>query len=270
MVGPKNYWANRSVRSGYRIGHLLKRSRLTQALTNIVFSLRASDEVFLATVLRRRNVQSVLDVACGGGKAVIPAVAEYVVGADISGFPAGEALAKGYATCVEYRSPEYQFTIDREVDAVTAVNLNAHISHTGYRTILGRALGFLRTKGVLVLIHEYDNDGISYRLMRRNPKKFKRFVEGMEHWHLTHESEFLKSVEADFPELRLVRRRALTCGMLPGLHYYAYLMEKDPGPFAAKVLIGADIPLSLINYLQSRIGSRLDRCFLVGYVFEKE
>jgi SAM-dependent methyltransferase len=266
----KNYWANRSVPRGNALGSLLKRSRITQWLTNIIFSVRASDEVFLSGVLRQRNVRSVLDVACGGGKAVIPSVADYVVGVDIDGFPAHQALSKGYTECVEYRPPAYAFIISREVDAVTAVNLNAHVSQSAYRTILCQALSFLRPSGIVILIHEYDNDGISYRWMRRNRRKFRRLVEGMEHWYLRYESEFLNSVQNDFPGLRLVRRQALTCGILPALHYYVYWREKDPGPFGAKALLGLDVPLSIMNFLQTWAASDVDRCFLVGYVFEKQ
>jgi SAM-dependent methyltransferase len=268
MADQKNYWENRAVSPGNRFGQLLKRSRPTRALTNILFSVRASDEIFVSDELRRRDAQSVLDVACGGGKAVIPSIARHVTGVDIAGFPAHEALAKGYGECVEYHPPDYHFSVSRPIDAVTAINLNAHIPADSYRTILRRAVETLRPGGILILVHEYDNHGLSYRWMRRDRRKFDRMVEGMEHWHFEFEARFMATVP-ELGDLDLVRRRPLTGGLLPSVHYYGYIRERDPGPLARKALLLADVPISLINYAQCRLTTAFNKSFLVGYVFEK-
>jgi hypothetical protein len=124
----KNYWDGRLVRSSNSIGSLIKQSRLTQGLTNIIFSVRSSDEIFIARALRERGARSVLDVACGLGKAVIPSIADYTAGVDIAGYPTDITLSKGYQECVQYNAPSYDFEISRQVDAITCIYLNAHIS----------------------------------------------------------------------------------------------------------------------------------------------
>jgi SAM-dependent methyltransferase len=266
----KQYWEDRAVRPANSLGSVIKRSPLSRNLVDVLFSVRASDEIFLSKVLREKGVRSVLDVACGPGKTVIPSIADYVAGVDIKGFPAQLALGKGYDECVEYEPPDYEFELSRQVDAVTAINLNAHIPPDSYRRILDRALRFLRPGGTLVLIHEYDNDGASYRWMRRRPDKFDRFVKGMEHWHLRFEQEFLDEIEDTLRGLRLVRRRPLTAGFLPSMHYYAYSAQRNPGRFLQACFLATDIPISILNYLQGRLFTGRNKCFLVGYVYEKQ
>jgi SAM-dependent methyltransferase len=268
MAAQKNYWQERSVRSGGRIGSMLKRAVATRALMNLLFSVRTADEVFLAKALSSRGVTSVLDVACGAGKTLLPAVARYVAGVDIRGYPAQQALAKGYGECVEYDPPGYDFEIAKPVDAATIINLNAHISQESYAAILQRTIRFVRRGGFIILVNEYDNDGLSYRWMRRRPGKFQRFVSGMEHWHLGYEADFLAFVGNRFPGLRLVERRPLAASILPSLHYYAYLTERDPGPVARMALVLFDIPLSIANNVQRSLAEAFNRSFLVGYVFE--
>jgi SAM-dependent methyltransferase len=266
----KNYWESRSVGKSPSLASIVKRSRLTQSIAGALLSLRAADEAFLARALRRRKVRSVLDLACGSGKAVLPSVADYTAGVDIVGFPAEEALAKGYDEVREYEAPDYAFDLGRTVDAVTAINLNAHIPSEAYGRILGQGLRFLRPGGTLILIHEYDNHGASYRWMRRDDKKFRRFVEGMEHWHLDFEEQFLEQARGRLPGMKLVERRPLTAAILPSIHYYAYAAQKDPGPWLRKLFLATDVPLSLANSIQCRLTDAFNRSFLVGYVFEAQ
>jgi SAM-dependent methyltransferase len=265
----KEYWEGRAVRPANSLGRAIKQSPFTRGLVDVLFSVRASDEIFLARILKERRARSVLDVACGPGKAVIPAVADYVAGVDIKGFPAGLALGKGYDECVEYEPPDYEFELSREVDAVAAINLNAHIPPESYRRILGKALRFLRPGGTLILIHEYDNDGASYRWMHRKRDKFDRFVKGMEHWHLQYEEQTLEAIEPSLRDLKLVRRRPLTAGLLPSMHYFAYSAERNPGRLLQACFLAADVPISILNYVQGRLFSGRNKCFLVGYVYEK-
>jgi SAM-dependent methyltransferase len=267
--GAKQYWEGRTVGSADGLGSAVKRSGLTRGLVDLLFSVRASDEIFLAKVLKERRIRSVLDVACGAGKTVIPAIADYVAGVDINGFPAGVALARGYDECVAYEPPDYEFQLSRQVDAVAAINLNAHIPSESYRRILARALSFLRPGGTLILVHEYDNDGASYRWMHRKRDKFDRFVNGMEHWHLQYEGQTLEQIAPALSGLKLLRRRPLTAGLLPSMHYYAYSAERDPGRLLQACFLAADVPISIFNYLQGRLFAGRDKCFLVGYVYEK-
>lgn len=265
----KNYWAGRQVASASRFGSFLKRSALTRGLTELMFSVRAADEAFLARTLERRKVRSILDIACGSGKAVIPVLVDFVAGVDITGYPKAQALAKGYQICLDYDPPAYAIDLGREVDAVAAINLNAHIPPESYEQILARGLALLRPGGTLILIHEYDNDGLSYRWMHRDRRKFERFVNGMEHWHLRNERDTLKSLDATLDGLRLVARQPLTAGLLPSVHYYAYARQRDPGRLLHRMFVMSDIPVSIANYLQCRLTRSFNKSFLVGYVYEK-
>ena len=269
MAAQKNYWQGRPIHGGSRIASMLKRSVATRALMNLLFSVRTADEVFLAKALISRGVTSVLDVACGAGKTLLPTVARHVAGVDIRGYPVQQALAKGYGECVEYDAPGYEFEIAKPVDAATIINLNAHVSQESYATILERTLRFVRPGGTVILVNEYNNDGISYRWMRRRAHKFQRFVNGMEHWHLGYEADFLTFVADRVPELRLVERQPLVASLLPSLHYYAYVAESDPGPIARKALVLADIPISIANNVQRSLAEAFNKSFLVGYVYER-
>lgn len=266
----KDYWDNRNVKPPSRLGSMIKRSAATRGLTDVLFSLRASDEAFLARTLRRRRVRSVLDLACGPGKAVIPSIAAETFGVDIAGFPKEQALAKGYDQCFEYSPPDYEFDLGRQVDAVTAINLNAHIPAESYARILQNGLRALKPGGTLILIHELDNNGLSYRWMHRNREKFRRFVDGMEHWHLSFEDETLKDIAGPLKDMRLIKRSPLIAGFLPSMHYYAYKKERDPRSLLRRLFVLSDIPVSIMNFMQCRLAPNFNKSFLVGYVYEKK
>lgn len=265
----KNYWEGRTVRQSNNLGSIIKRSRLTQGLTNLLFSVRSADEIFISRILRKRKVKAVLDVACGLGKDVIPSIAEYTAGVDIAGYPANIALGKGYNECVQYESPDYNFKISRQVDAITSIHLNAHVPFDAYYRILDKSLQFLRPGGAAVLINEYNNDGLSYQRMRRDFEKFDSLVKRMEHWHLEYEKSFTARFDAAFGNLKLIERRPLIAGFLPSLHYYAYYTGHDPSPATMKSFVLTDIPISVMNFAQSSFSPRFNKCFTVGYVYEK-
>lgn len=265
----KHYWAGRQVASASSFGSLLKRSALTRGLTELLFSVRVADEAFLARALQRRKVRSMLDIACGSGKAVVPSLVDFVAGVDITGYPKEQALAKGYNLCLDYDPPDYHIALDRQVEAVTAINLNAHIPAEAYARILTRGLEFLKPGGALILIHEYDNEGLSYRWMHRHQRKFERFVHGMEHWHLRSEGETLKSLAPTVDGMRLITRHPLTAALLPSIHYYAYARQRDPGALLRRLFVLTDVPVSIANYVQCRLSQSFDRSFLVGYLYEK-
>jgi SAM-dependent methyltransferase len=267
MEAVKDYWAARPAKAASGFGAALKRSPITRGLMGFLFSLRAADEAFIARALKGKR--AVLDIACGSGKPVIPAIADYVAGVDITGYPKNLALSKGYTECAEYDPPGYEFSIGRQVDAVTAINLNAHIPFESYEGILRRALAFLRPGGTVIIINEYDNAGFSYRGMKRNRAKFDRMVAGMEHWHLEKEKNFLAKLNQAFPEITRAERHPLVAGLLPSAHYHAYSTEREPTRLETSIMLLADLPLSVLNSIQCRLFKGYDRCFLVGYVFRK-
>jgi SAM-dependent methyltransferase len=264
----KNYWDDRLVGSGNNIGSFIKRMRVTQGLTNILFSVRSSDEIFIARVLRKIGVKSVLDVACGLGKTVLPSIAEYTAGVDIAGYPADITLSKGYKECVQYQAPDYDFKITHQVDAITCIYLNAHVPFESYQQIINKSLQFLRSGGVVILINEYDNDGVSYNLMHKNKGKFDRLVKWMEHWSFEYEAYFTEKFQSAFSDLKLIHRKPLIAGFLPSLHYYWYHTGHHPPPTFTMPFLLADIPLSILNYALNISSPRFNKCFTVAYVYK--
>lgn len=59
-----NYWTNRTSKKGFF--HKLKKNYLLQVL----FSVRAGDELFLTRELNKNKRGKILDLACGGGEGV--------------------------------------------------------------------------------------------------------------------------------------------------------------------------------------------------------
>jgi hypothetical protein len=145
---------------------------------------------------------------------------------------------------------------------------NYHISFEAYQQIISKSLRFLRSGGIAILINEYDNDGISYRLMHRNRDRFASLVKWMEHWYFEYETDFTEKFQAAFNNLKLVCRKPLIAGLLPSLHYYAYCTGHNPPPVFNGPFIVSDIPLSIINYTLSRLSPRFNKSFTVAYIYE--
>ena len=139
MAANKEYWDARSVGDGdslvRKLGRRLKSSRVGLGLLSFFLSSRVADEHFLRNVLRRYSPSSVLDVACGAGKPVLPANVDEVYGVDITGFPQHLAEQIGYKRAIAYDAPDYEFSLDTKVDLVTCINLNAHIPFDSLRRI---------------------------------------------------------------------------------------------------------------------------------------
>ncbi|MBX3606815.1 MAG: hypothetical protein KF788_16165 [Piscinibacter sp.] len=262
MSAPVDYWEQRKKQVS-RLSSL-KRSFLIQWL----LSVRIGDEGFLRRQLSRLHAPRVLDVACGVGKVQIAACASRTYGVDIIGFPRDVAGRRGYQT-VEYAPPDYAFALPEAVDVVTCVDLNAHVDFETFATIMQSAFSHVdAVGGRLLLIGEFDNDGLGYRLMKRFPARFKRYVLGMKHWHFLTESAFLERFEARFPEYSRLDRAELVC-VPPLSHFYACFLGKDVNGRVMRMLfLAADLVLSLVNNVL-RLMPATDSAFRVGYVYER-
>lgn len=261
MSDPIDYWDNR--RKQVSRLSALKRWPLVQWL----LSVRIGDEAFIRAQLGGLGRPRVLDIACGIGKVQITAVASRTYGVDIAGFPKSVAIGRGYQT-VEYAPPDYTFALPEYVDVVTCIDLNAHIDFDTFSRIVRSAFSHVDTGGRLLLVGEFDNRGVGYRLLKRFPDRFERYVLGMKHWHFTRESEFIERFETAFPELRSVRRTELVC-IPPLSHFYACLAGKDVnGLIGRGLFLAADIGLSLFNNLL-RLVPATDSAFRVGFVYER-
>jgi SAM-dependent methyltransferase len=261
MSDPVDYWDRRNK----QVSRLsaLKRRPLVQWL----LSVRIGDEAFIRTRLSGLGRPRVLDVACGVGKMQISALAGTTYGVDIAGFPSHVAAGRGYRT-VEYAPPGYAFTLPESVDVVTCVDLNAHVDFETFATIIRSALSHLGAGGRLLLIGEFDNDGIGYRVMKWSPARFRDYVLGMKHWHFSRESEFIGRFEALFPELGQTERAEVVC-VPPLSHFYACFAGRDVSTSLGRALfLAADVGLSLLNNLLRRRPAP-DSAFRVGFVYER-
>lgn len=263
MTAPVDYWEQRKKQVS-RLSSL-KRSVLIQWL----LSVRIGDEGFLRRQLSRLGAPRVLDVGCGVGKVQIAESASRTYGVDIVGFPRAVAGGRGYQT-VEYAPPDYAFPLPEAVDVVTCVDLNAHVDFETFATIMRSAFSHVDSgsAGRLLLVGEFDNDGLGYRLMKRAPARFRRYVLGMKHWHFLTESVFVERFEAAFPEYRRLERAELVC-IPPLSHFYACFLDKDVEGRALRLLfLAADVVLSLANNVL-RLLPATDSAFRVGFVYER-
>jgi SAM-dependent methyltransferase len=254
-----NYWINRT-RAVSRFSGL-KSSPLIQWL----MSVRAGDESFLRRELARAPLPRILDVACGAGKVQIPKSARRAYGVDVAGFPREIAAQRGYIAC-EYAPPDYRIELPEQVEVITCVDLNAHVDFSTFEKILRSSMEHLVEAGRVLIVGEFDNDGIGYRFLKLFPQRFQRYVIGMKHWHFTTESQFIRSFESTFPELR--RQSRVEVVPIPPLsHFYACVFGKDVrGRLGGALFRLGDVVISLINNVIRKM-PRVDSAFRVGYVY---
>jgi 2-polyprenyl-3-methyl-5-hydroxy-6-metoxy-1,4-benzoquinol methylase len=265
----KHYWENRPITKISffdSVKMFFVRSNFGSKVLNLFLSLRIQDQCFLISELK--GCQKILDIACGRGKAVFKNYDTY--GIDIEGFPAGEALKNGYKQIFYYAPPNYEIKINDEFDAITIINLNAHISYDDFRKILLNGMALLKKTGPrkVILINEYDNNGFSYKIFKKSPKRFEEFVHQMEHHYLEMEESFLEKILQD-TKLNLKKRKAITTHVLPYLHYHTfYIKNWYPLRFMRIFSILMDIGLSQFNNLFNFFNSKSKKySFLVGYSF---
>jgi SAM-dependent methyltransferase len=254
-----DYWINRDRTVSKLAG--LKSSPLIQWL----MSVRAGDEAFLRRELTALGSPRVLDVACGAGKVQIPQVARATFGADVPGFPRDIATQRGYVA-FEYSPPDYRIALPEPVDAITCIDLNAHVDFATFERILRSSIEHLVEGGRVLIIGEFDNTGVGYRFLKCFPGRFQRYVIGMKHWHFTTESQFVRLFEVAFPELH--RESRIEVAPIPPLsHFYACLFGRDVrGTLEDTLFRVGDVPISLINNLICKL-PRVDSAFRVGYVY---
>lgn len=262
----KNYWDKRSSSVGFTAYF---RDKLIDSflfpIASFIFSTRISDQWFIKQALS--DSKGVLDVACGVGKKII-ASKSYAAGVDIAGFPEYLAKSIGYDELSTYEPPSYQFSIAEKVDSITIINLNAHISFDAFLAILKSSLEFLKDGGRVVMINEYNNDGLSYKIFHQNQKSLDRFVNGMEHFHFEYEDQFLEKLNRD-TNLKLLVRKPLTGSFLPFMHYIAYFLKTSNYRLWKIPSLIFDAIFGVINSLQCRFLNLNNKSFLVGYEFTK-
>jgi SAM-dependent methyltransferase len=266
----EDYWGPRSAQRLDGLRRRLKANRTILLAASWVLSTRRSDELWLSRVLTRVGARRVLDVACGGGKACLgpPFV---TTGVDIDGAPIESAQRYGYANAVHYHPPEYRIDLPEPVDAVTAISLNAHIPFEAFQSILQSAIANLRPGGHVLLVAELDNEGLSYRLMRRfRPAGFRALVDGMAHYHLEEESAFVARMQAAFPALRLTDRQPLVASLVAFHQPFVSAFGRNMRtPLEHAIAFGYDVVAGLLNRAETTAFPARGRCFLVGYVFQK-
>lgn len=265
----ENYWNDRMASNlGIRgwISRSIKSSTFAFSIASFFLSSRLSDEAVIRKYVRRYKPISVLDIACGEGKALLPALIPTVYGIDIAGFPSDMPLNKGYTKTFVYEPPKYEFELPRSVDMLTCINLNAHIPFSAYIKIVEGALKFLTPDGILILVNEYDNKGISYSFFS-DPAKRLSLIRGMEHYYFTDRDGFISEFTEYFGELKMVEERSLETLVTLSQHY-VYHTGKDPGPVARKLILLGDALLGPVNYLYTRFRPKCES-FLRVHLFQR-
>ncbi len=265
----KQYWTGRKIATS-KIRELLirlKRNGCTNRFLSFFYSTKMANEHFVRSALNHSYIKNVLDIACGSGKHAV--AAKYAIGIDIPGYPEALARAKGYKELYCYCPPEYEIELKMKVDAIVLINLNAHICWDAFAAILRNALPYLNKRGKVIIVNEYNNNGITYQLFKRRPLKYSRLVNGMHHFHLEYENKFMDRILNTFQTLKLNKRKPLVGGVVPFIQYYAYLFGKTPYTLLWYLSMLFDIPLSMINNIQTALFPLYNKSFLVGYTFEK-
>lgn len=246
------YWDNREEKN-VTVVERLSENDLFLSLATIFYPFRKGNEHFVRKILKKIKPGRVLDIACGIGKAVIPRSSNYVIGIDIKGYPKQHAAKLGYKELLTYNFPEYKISINKELDAITMINLNAHISFDNFKTILHNALKYLRSGGSIIFIFEFDNDSFEYRLLKKNSEKFRKMVANMQHDFFEYENIFINKLEAEFSDLLRVERTSV-CSAIPLLHFYGYqfnknknYFEKSPGKFFNLLSYIIELPIGLFD-----------------------
>lgn len=266
------YWSNRDEINVSFFNRLLQNDFFLW-LSGLFYPFRKGNEYFIRKILKKTKPQSVLDIACGAGKAVIPASCPQTIGVDIEGYPKEHAKTIGYKELYTYMPPEYNIELNNRVDAVTMINLNAHISFQNFITILKNALKCLKPGGQVIFIFEFDNDCFEYKIMKRNPEKFKKMISNMQHDFFEYEDKFINKLEKEFTELTQNKRSAIHT-VLPLLHFFAYqksfksnvnYFEKKPNIIFRITSLIIELPMGLLDNLLRLFSARKNKSFIVGY-----
>jgi SAM-dependent methyltransferase len=266
-----DYWDSRKPTPRFQsIRQRLKRSERLNMLASWILSTRRGDEVFLLRTVRQLGLRTVLDVACGPGKAALATACE-TYGVDIPGAPLDVARALGYRATLTYEPPRFDFKLDREVDAITAIALNAHIPFDALVSILRSSLRYLKRGGYVVILAELDNRGVSYELIRRwDPSSFEGLVKAMGHAYFESEDSFLGKLGSALPELQIQARTAIVGSALPYLQYRHALTGSDPRTLGEETLACVfDGVVGLLNQLQLAFTDAKGKSFMVGITLRR-
>lgn len=253
MKENKNYWTNRVKKKGFFSS--LKRYYFFQVL----FSCRAGDELYLRTLFDKKN-DKVLDVACGGGKQALVDNTLLCDGIDIKGYPKEIAQLRGYKETYEWEE-DYSIPTDKKYDAITIINLNAHVSFDSLNKMLNSIKNNCKSNGKIVFINEFDNDNFMYRYMKKNKKSFDKYVHGCKHYYFTDATLFEKHMKK-VSWMSLKSTKVISANP-PFSHLLAVVgINVNDNYFYRGISLIADIFISQINNL-----STSNSGFIVGYIY---
>jgi len=264
------YWESRktSLTPIRKVANFLKQNKFFKKIFYILYSTRLADEAFIDSAIRHYKIKSVLDVPCGEGRAVFGSHPEikWIAGVDIPGFPIEVARFRGYTELKTYHPPNYEFQISQQVDAITIMQVNAHIDIETFGKIMSQSLQNLKKGGIVILINEYNNDGLSYKFFQSSERKFQSFLKNTQHDYFEYETEFLEKLGDLFPKLQIIKRKPLSSDFVCLIDYYLYIFESTPYNFIYWLSMFLDIPLGILNYFENLFLKRVNKSFLVGYV----
>jgi hypothetical protein len=207
-----NYWSNRE-RKKVSILEFFRKNHLLTYIFGTLLPMRFGNEYRVLTWLKAIRPFNLLDLGCGVGKIQIPTLCHNAVGIDIPGFPKDSILSKGYKKALVYEAPYYQFSIPEVLkpNAITIINLNAHICSDTFFSILEGALKNTASGNVhILMINEYKGHNFVYQLMQKlNMVKFNQMVAAQQHDYFSTRNEFITLFENRFPQLKPISNCAV-------------------------------------------------------------
>ena len=268
----ENYWNNRVVTRASR-----RKFLGNDTLISWLFNLRCGRDAFLKNQLKKlskagafkSSSPTILDIGCGWGLSFARGVGGEFYGVDIDGFPKDIALSNGYKDVQSYNHSENGSLLipfeDKKFDAAVMVNLNAHIEPDGFSDLLGTIASRLKGDAPIYIVAELDNDGLSYKTMRRiSHSKTKRLISGMQHVNFVTEEKFDEVLREHGFVIK--KKETIIGNLLPFRHYHAFFGGKKNSFFLRSPALLIDIFLSALDRCVTVCGGGQEgKRFLVGY-----
>ncbi len=266
-----DYWKNRDSFDLKFIG--IKRKLLNCLVVKFFISMRLGEDFFILEELRKkRAVQliksaplKVLDVGCGRGRDIAYLEAFDFYGVDIAGFPRDLALKKGYKAAESYDSNlSIPFT-ELFFDAAIIVNVNAHISNNAFIRLLSETKKKLKKDGIIIIIAELNNYGLSYDFMRKSSvRRFNKFVSCMDHTNLIMEDVFTSLLHE--AHLQICSKTIVMGQFLPLAQYLGFFEIPIKLRCFRHFSLCIDVVLSILDNCLKYFLRDYKKGFQIGYV----
>ncbi|GEM_PF-2607543 len=267
------YWTSRNSFNNSML--LIKKFLFKHGLAKPLLSIRYGDEVYIAEMIREYKKKmsisahssiNILDVGCGAGVDIAFFGIDHYYGVDIDGFPREVAIEKGYHDARNYGVNLQIPYKDNSFHVALIIDVNAHINEKQFLNILTEISRVLKKDGLVIIVAELNNSGISYNYFRTNsPKLYYEFIEAMDHINNQYEIEFDQSLNSG--SIVILHKKILIGQLLPLIHYFFYFKINTTSKLFKFLSIFIDVLLSFADQLINKfVFGKKNKSFLVAYV----